>query len=488
MKRFSATILRNSIFGLAASFLMKLISFTFSVVIVRRLGVQDYGQYSAVLAFGTTFAIFSDLGLGIFGVRQVARWRDLPDWRERSQELYVNIIGIRLILSVFTAILVISAAWITGRSPLILGAIAINTLSLFLYAFEGAEEAVLSGLERMDKLSSFKVLAQITFLVAGGVALVSGTGYYGLIGANLLSVLVLTIFLWRNLSSFGLRIVRPSYSTWLKLLKASLPFGVLGFALGLSYKFDSVLLNIFRGDAETGYYNAAYGIVFSAILISNVLNTSLFPSLTRQVVSEPGQLARISERVFRYLMILALPITFGGWALAGDVMNFLYTDRFAQTIPAFRILVWVIPLMYMSEFLGYLILIQDKERSIARAVVISSSFNCILNLFLVPRFGYLAAAGMTVLTEIVLLAQYFWELREILREFNWFHSFLAPLLSAMLMCMGVLILRPYVPLLVNIGAGGILYLVVLILFKGIGKQEISLFQEYFSPSKVKILD
>jgi len=58
---------------MVAQIAIKVLSFGFSVLIVRRLGVQVFGQYAALLAFGATFAIISDLGLSPYTVRQVAR-------------------------------------------------------------------------------------------------------------------------------------------------------------------------------------------------------------------------------------------------------------------------------------------------------------------------------------------------------------------------------------------------------------------------------
>jgi O-antigen/teichoic acid export membrane protein len=55
MKQLTRTVLRNSAFGMAAQMLIKILSFGFSVLIVRNLGASDFGQYSAVMAFGVTF-------------------------------------------------------------------------------------------------------------------------------------------------------------------------------------------------------------------------------------------------------------------------------------------------------------------------------------------------------------------------------------------------------------------------------------------------
>jgi O-antigen/teichoic acid export membrane protein len=448
MKQFSQTVARNSLFGMAAQMAIKIFSFAFSVLIVRQLGAESFGQYTAVAAFGTMFLFIGDLGLSPYLVRQVARLRDLPNAQARIEALYGTVISLRLLLSLIGVSLMLIAAWLTARPSAMLIALAINGLGMLLYGLQGSSEALLAGYERLDLSSGAKVLYQIAFVTLGGAALWFGLGYYGLIGATLVATMLLTSVCWVAVTRLGLRPGRPSFTDWPGLLRASLPFGVVAFTLGLSYKFDSVLLNIFRGDAETGYYNAAYNLVFSTVFLSNAINTALYPSLTRQAASAPEALPAIYSRVLRYLLLMALPIAVGSSALAPQVVPFLYGAGYAPAVPALMIVIWVVPLMFASEFLGYIVLVAGQERRVARAVLISTSVNVALNIILVPLLGFLAAAVMTVLTEALLVGQYVWLLREQLRRVDWGRTLVRPALAAGLMG-GLALALQGLPLLLN---------------------------------------
>ncbi len=480
MNRFASIVLKNSAFGMAAQVLIKILSFCFSILIIRNLGAESFGQYAAVLAFGVTFSFLSDLGLGAYTVREVARFRDQPDGIEKSRRLYGNVLTLRILLSAVTLVIVVGAAWLTGRPLIMIGAIALNSLGLFLYGFQGSSEALLMGFERLDITSMAKVFNQLTFVLLGGLFLFLGWGYYGLILATLAGIGVMAVACWRGVRSLNIQPLRPDYRVWLKLLKASLPFGIIGFALGLSYRFDSVLLNIFRSDAETGFYNAAYNLVFSTVLLSNVINTALYPSLSRQSINDPGRLNHSYERSFRYLVLFALPITVGIWALADEIIPFLFTASFGPAIPALRIVIWVVPAMFVSEFFGYIVLISGKERKAARAVLVSTGLNVVINLLLVPRFGIFAAAAMTVITELVLVGQYVWELRAILAGFQLRKSLLYPVFSALIMGGLVLALHGVIPLVLNVLAGGLVYVGLLAAFQVIGRQEMRILRELLS--------
>ena len=122
--------------------------------------------------------------------------------------------------------------------------------------------------------------------------------------------------------------------------------------------------------------------MFSAVL-SNVLNTALYPSSADRPRRAPTSCLAIYERALRYLMILSLPIACGAWALAGPLVAFLLGGptcppsrrcRSSSGHPDVRL-----------EFLGYVVVIQGQERRVACAVLVSTALNVGLNLILVPR-------------------------------------------------------------------------------------------------------
>jgi O-antigen/teichoic acid export membrane protein len=458
--QFSRTVARNSAFAVVAQLSIKLLAFGFSVVILRHLGAEAFGQYAGVLAFGAMFVFIADLGLGQYVVREVARLRNDPDGKNQAERLYGDALRLRLLLSVLAACLVVSAAWLTGRSAAMIGAIALGSVGLILYSVQGTSDAILAGFERLDLSAGARIANQLVFIVAGAAALYLGFGYYGLVVANLLGVVTITWICWRAVRRLGIRPLGVRMDTWLPLVRASLPFGIIGLSLGLSYKFDSLLLNVTRSDVETGYYSAAYNLVFSAAILSNAFNTALFPSLTRRAATSEPALARVYGRSLRYLMLAAFPIAVGTSVLADRLVPVLYTIDYLPAVPALQLVIWAVPLMFLSEFLGYMAIVQNRERTVARAVVLSTGLNILVNLALVPRFGFLAAAAMTVATECVLASQYIWMLRHTLSNINWWP--VGGSLVAALVMGGVLLVGHDLPLIALIALGALSYAILLV--------------------------
>lgn len=479
MNKIAHTIARNSMLGMVAQLGVKALSFLFTVFVVRNLGPEVYGQYNGVLAFGGVFAIFGDLGLSAYSIREVARLRDEPDGPTQITQLFSNVVVLRLLLSVATAGALVFTAWLTGRPANMIVAIALGTIGLMLYGFEGATESILSGHERFDVSSVARVVNQLIFVLLGAVFMWAGAGYFGLIFSSLAGVLVMTLWCWHGARRLGIRLVRPQFSVWGRLLKASLPFAVIGFALGLSYKFDSVLLNLFRGDKETGLYGSVYNLVFNAVILSNVFNTALYPTLVRHAKAGQTDLSRIYGRAFGFLAAISLPIAAGMWAISDQLVDLLFGSQYASATTALSIIVWAIPLMFASEFLGYIVVISGKERYVARAVVTSTIFNVLVNLVVVPSFGFVGASVMTVVTEAVLVGQYVWYLRGFLGGLDLGRVLGRPVGATLLMAGVVWISHSYLPLAVSVASGVVVFGACFWAVGGVGQDEIQLVRSLF---------
>ncbi len=462
---------RNSAAGIGAQMVIKLLSFIFSIMILRRLGAEQYGQYTAVLAFGGIFVFLSDLGLSIYTVRAIARLRDQPDGKAKIESLFKDVLQLRFYQALLTALLIISTAWLTQRPLEMIIAVALGTLGLLMYSAQGTAEAVLAGFERVDIAAGGRVVYQFTFVVVGSIVLLAGVGYFGLIFANLLGIALMTFICWRGVRSLDLHPSQASPEMWVKLIRSSIPFGIIGFTLGLSYKFDTVLLNVYHGDSATGYYNAAYTLIFSSVMLSNSINTALYPSLARQAIADASALPSIYQRTLRYLMSLSLPIAIGTWLLADQLVPFLFGPEYTPAIPVLRIIIWVLPLMYASEFLGYVVIIAGQEARVARAVIISTTINVLANLILIPLYGIFAAAIMTVATEAVLVVQYVWLLRNHLSVSQWTHALVRPLGATLVMGIVTLLMRAQMPMLLTIALAALSYLALLFVFGVIGRSE-----------------
>ncbi len=74
---------------------------------------------------------------------------------------------------------------------------------------------------------------------------------------------------------------------------------------------------------------------------------------------------------------------------------------------AFQIMVWILPLRFMNYLFAVSLVAANLQKKRLNAAIICAFFNIIINLMLIPPFGFLGAALATLLTEIILFVIYF---------------------------------------------------------------------------------
>ncbi|RMF03004.1 MAG: flippase [Chloroflexi bacterium] len=472
MNTFVKVVARNSLVTLVSRLLVKVISFGFTIWIARTLGHEDFGRYALIWSFVTIFATFSDWGLGMYTIRELAKGN------AENNHLAANVITFRLLLAGVTVLLILGAAQFTAYSSQRISHIILASTILFLYAVQDPLDSVLQANERVDISSLLRITGQLIFVGLGTLFLLAGWGITGLILAALCNVLVTTVLSWQTIRQKlgGLQWkIRPRL--WLKLFTVAVPFGVIGFSLNWSQKIDTVVLSLYHTDTMIGWYNAAYSLILGVTIISNSLNVALFPSMSKENSLDNVATQKITARIFKYLFIASLPEAVGLIATRQQVINILYGPEFAPAVVPLAILAWSVPLLFVSEFLRYRALVMHRENEAAASILIAALVNIILNILFIPRYGLVAAATTTVITEALLVVLYLQKLKAEIPARIVVAEFWKPAAASALMLV-IFILAAHL-LLWAIVLGGLTYIGVLLLLGGLGLEEKALLQKFF---------
>src|SRR5258708_32630241 len=73
---------------------------------------------------------------------------------------------------------------------------------------------------------------------------------------------------------------------------------------------------------------------------------------------------------------------------------------------------WFATIGWINSLTNYLLIALDQQRAMRWAFVVGVSFNVIANLIFIPTFSYVAAAVITILSEMVLLIMFYRLLRK----------------------------------------------------------------------------
>ncbi|HEX2911844.1 MAG TPA: flippase [Chloroflexia bacterium] len=482
-------VVKNSATPLFAQLTGKVIDFANAILILRLLGPEGNGEYAFAVTTWLFFSTICDFGLESIVTREVARARTQPDSEKQINRLFVTKLAVRFAFSV-TA-LPVSLLWIGGFSltgNLTTGsawAIILLMIGFWPTAVAGSITAVFRGYEKFEYLAAGQMLASVIKVPLGLGALLVGWGVIGLAASsvvvNFIQVALLQALMRSQL--FTPRLNRQAFDRSLarQLIVMSFPLMINGLIVNILFKSDSIFLQAFRGNTELGVYNSAYKFIDALLIIPSTLTMALFPLFSVYGAEAKDNMLRAYREGLRLLMVIALPISFGTLFVAHDLIGALGGPEFLPDgAIALQILIWFLPFSYLNGLTQYVLIAINKQRSITWAVILAAISNVALNLLLIPFFGFVASAALTIVTELVLLVPFCLIMRRALGpgsvpllETTWRPTVAAGVMGLALYGLSLLGINHFV---VTVVAGGAIYLAGLVLTRAVTGADLALFK------------
>jgi O-antigen/teichoic acid export membrane protein len=450
-------IARNTVFGIGAEFMLKVIGFLFNLFVINTLGGERFGQYTIVLAWAGLFSVLGDLGINQYLAREIAADR------RKTDELFWDTVLLRFILAIVSSAITIVGAIAYGYSDQIVLGVAMFTVSYFFMSVLAPLNSVLQGNERLDYTSIFTVVMQVIFMLMATIYLLLDFSWLWLLTPmyiNLPAVIILQIWAIRR-HNYGPARFRFNPNMWWVLVRGGLPFAAIQLALSFSFQVDTIFLSANVPDEVVGYYAAAYRLILTLVVVSYAFNTAIVPSLARDYAQNPVSVRPWYYTTVRVMLWVGLPMAVGGSLLADKIIGFLYPGLFPAWI-AFAILVWDMPLVLYTSFCGNMTTAIKQERSAMRIYVSVGLLNVVLNAVFISVFGLglVGACFATLLTDAFGLLLFYVLFR---REFGsglQFRRLARIIVAAALMGVVVLLLRDTLHFLLIIPVAAAFYLVV----------------------------
>lgn len=383
-----------------------LIGFLFFLFLARWLEPENYGRYMFAFALAEIFSILGDAGLHEYFIRELAR---RP---EQLKQRLAGVLALKTVLSCAAALLMITLLPLMGKDRETSLAVAAFALAQIGYSWFYTSTIAFSARQDMGTQALLWLLEKAFYALAGVVVLLAGYGFAAVAFSNtavqFAGGALALLLAWRRYGPFSHSL---NARQWGDYLKAALPFGLIVAFFLIYFRVDSVMISFFRGDEEVGQYNAAYNLMAAMLFLPAGLVGALFPRLAIQYRSPDADLDAPFQRACRWLLALSLPVAVGGTLLAEPVMEMLMGPAYLPAASALAVLAWTLPVWFVTFLQGNLLTVIERQKAVAWVGFINMAVNVILNLLVIPRYGFTGAAVTTLITETLGLLQMFWLLR-----------------------------------------------------------------------------
>jgi len=375
-------------------------------LMTRLLKPADYGVYVIIISSSTLLTILSTEWLAVSLVRFYPVFREksnLPVFGTTVLWFGLLSVGTATVLGACVALLVPNV--IGGRAAYVcagLGQSAVGGVYAFLMA-------LLVARRQATTHSAFAIWQQCVCLGIGlFVAWSTSLGVIGLLLGSICGILLAMPLLGR-LAFRG--ILGGSVSTEAASSMAAYGFPIMAtnvayWGLRLS---DRYILAHFRGEREVGLYAVSYSIAERSLyLIVSLVIMSSTP-IAMEIWEKHGaqEAQKFVSRLTQHYFVMAVPAMVGLAMLGKPIVSILTTKEFHA---GYRI----VPLVAFSMFLmgvqrGFQLglMFHKKTLTIMRVLLLTSVFNIVANLCLIPSYGFMGAgcsAAVSYLLFTLLMA------------------------------------------------------------------------------------
>jgi O-antigen/teichoic acid export membrane protein len=369
-----------------------------AVVLLRYLGVDDFGRYGTVMALVAIVQGVTDAGLTITGTRELTN----VDGEERRQ-LLAHVLGLRIVLTAVGMVgAVVFAVAVGYDSQLVVGT-ALAGAGVFLLSVQIAMLLPLSVELRNGALAINDILRQGVMVVGWVILVVAGAGLDWFFAAQIL-VGVLMIGLVPLLLDRH-HIVRPRWEArQLRALAAvGLPIAVAGVVAIIYYRVLTVLVSLLSSERQSGLFVSASRVFEVAYAVPLVLVTVVLPVMAVAARSDLARLRYVTQRMTEAMSLAGVAL---GLVIAGaaePIIVLLGGSQYRDAAPVLRILAVALVSMFTAASWSPVLIATHNQRALALCSAIGLAVVVGLGFALIPGMDAVGAATAFAIADWFLM-------------------------------------------------------------------------------------
>lgn len=368
-----------------------------TALVVRALGQTLYGEWSTTLVVIVLVGYLANLGMEGVALREASRDPDSEgEW-----------IGAVMLLRLWAVVPVMLASLIAllliqrSHEMLVAGLILVVTMP-----FGGVSALSLLFQLRVDNRVPMIVLT-VKSILWGGAVLIVYLDHLGMIAlaiamavTNMASALIQIVAALR----LDTPIPRPSRKRVREVIKVGVPIGVAGVLIISYARIDQIIVFTIAGSGAAGLYSAVYNLLDQAHFVPMSILTTLAPVIAASWPSDRERLLRTTRLTAEVLAVTSLGGLAFSIAAAEPVVNLVFGPEFDSAAPALPVLAAAFVFISFGYLNGNLLVALGLQRRVMRISLIALVVNLLGNFALVPLVGFMGAAWMTLVTEVVVCA------------------------------------------------------------------------------------
>ena len=398
-------VLRNAASGYLRVLISVVVGFLLTPLMVRELGVADYGLWVLVLAISAYF-ISLDLGLKRALVHETAVHRARGEEnviRETTGPFFVIFVAVGILIFLLTLLIVALLPHMFNLAP---GSVGTGRFLLLViggtWALQfpsNAAVGVLLGYERYYGINVIGVASRVAQGAASAVVLLAGGGVEALAlvlaGTEATRAVADTVLAYRVIPGFGISLRNADWAHLRGALNRSMSFFLNSSNGILTSRADEIMIGAFLTVSSVGVYGVGLRVVNLTRTFASQLDEVLMPVLSRLTDTKQGR------RELGPVMLKATRVTAGiatGITLPLVVFGRPFLDLWigSEVEDAYYPLVILAVMSYFALIQSLnvrILLASDLHRVTSLLTLATMVLNVVASLILIQQFELIGVAA-----------------------------------------------------------------------------------------------
>ncbi len=407
-KDIATSIARNATVMMGSQVVTWVSTFILMIFLPRSLGSEEFGRLYLAMSIAMIAQVFVDFGGVYYISKEIARDRS------QAPSLIANSMGLRILLGVFTLLVLALFSVVAGYSW------RVQALILILAAaklWEGPLAVLVSafqGFEQMIHRSVVSVVEKVFVTAVGISALMMGGSALTMTVIMAVSTLLSCLVGFRRLRRFVPHLPPINWQSVWPLMRVGVPYLLMAIFAVIYYRINAVMLSLTVPDEVVGWFGAAFRFFDILMFLPSILSMAVFPVLAR-TSGEKSTVTNTTIRSLEFIVLAGIPLAVGTYAFADDIIALLFgAQAYAGSAAVLKTLAPGLLLVYIDFVLVTALIAMDRQKHWSVVALAAIPVSIGLNVLLIPycqeHFGNggIGSAVATNITELGILMSAVW--------------------------------------------------------------------------------
>lgn len=388
----------NTIYQFVSRFITALASFFVARLIIES-DTSLWGEYQTLITFVTVFWLLTDFGLNAVLVKEMSAHP------EKRKQYFGALLTLRTSLGLILFGISFATLFFMPYGESLKLAIVIGLITLITQGIKGATHGLFQA-QLTYKYQLYSDVWGTLFFVSALWWLLPTITVVKI--SILFAVSQIIMMLVSLLNAKRIESIEPVFDVGVlkPLAIATIPLGIsLLFNLG-NFKLDALLLSVMKGTGDVGIYNAGYKFFEFVLIIPTFFMNVMFPLLVSSYASSYTLFIKRFKSSFIVLVLGSIIGSIIGIIMAPFLIGLLggaNAEIIKDSVVILRILLITTPLFFVSSLFMWAVLVFGGQKHLIKVYATAFSVNLVLNLIVIPIYGYFGAAVTTGISECVIV-------------------------------------------------------------------------------------